>query len=454
MTKGNPFPIMLSFALPLFLGNVFQQLYNIIDSVVVGRAIGANALAAVGATVPLNFLILGFAMGLCSGLCIPVAQRFGAGDIPAMRAYIANAAYLASVIGVIITVIAVLFTRPTLELLNTPPEIIDDAYDFIVVIFAGIPSIMFYNLLAGILRALGDSKTPLYFLVVACIINAVADIVMIVGLGMGVGAAGIATVGAQTLSGFLCLFYMRKNFPVLTFSKDELKPSLARMKTLASVGLPMALQFSIIAIGSLILQWSVNGLGTIKVTAVTTANRITQLTFMPLDTLGITMATYCGQNLGAGKLDRIRKGVGIGIKTGLVYSVVAGVALAFLGQYMGMLFVSPKETAVLNDLVYFLRIVSVAYPTLAVLLVIRNSLQGMGFPLVPLGAGLLEMAARMFAALALVKLWGFFAVCISAPMAWVGGDILLIPAYFVAIAKLKKRFALPSTVVAQKAAES
>lgn len=438
MTKGKPFPVILRFCIPMLFGSIFQQFYNIADTLIVGRFISVDALAAVGSTGSLNFLVIGFLLGICSGFCIPVSQSFGAGDIKEMRRYIANSLYLCAFFTVLLTVVTLLFTRQMLVLMGTPEDILEGAYSYIIVIFAGIVAIMVYNLMASILRALGDSKTPLYFLAIACVLNVALDLLFILVFGMGLGGVGLATVLAQAVSGVMCVVYVWRNYPILHFMRDELRFSWKHCKRLLVIGVPMALQFSITAVGAVILQRAVNGLGTAVIASITTGNRISMLLTQPMETLGITMATYCGQNLGAGRPDRISGGVRVAIRMTLVYSVFAGVVLWFFGRYLSLIFIDGSETEILRDMVYFLRIIGACYPVLGVLFVLRNSIQGMGNSFLPMFAGVSELVARSLVAFLLVGAIGFTAVCLAGPVAWLFADILLIPSYFVVLNKIKK----------------
>ena len=273
MTRGNPIKLILSFCLPLVAGNIFQQLYNMVDSIIVGKFVGVNALAAVGATGSINFLVLGFALGLCSGFGIPVAQSFGAQNYSMMRKHVANALYLCLFATIFLTTITLFTTPSLLRLMQTPSDIYQDSYTYISIMFMGIIATIYYNMLSSILRALGDSKTPLLFLAVASIINVILDYIFVVYFKMGVAGVAWATLIAQAISAVLCAFFMAKHFPILKFSKEELKLDGHCCKELLAIGLPMALQFSITAVGSVMIQTAINGLGSAKVAAVTAANK-------------------------------------------------------------------------------------------------------------------------------------------------------------------------------------
>lgn len=443
MTSGKPYKLILSFALPMIFGNVFQQLYNMVDTIIVGKYVGVDALAAVGSTGAINFLVIGFALGICSGFSIPVAQSFGAGNHSEMRQYVANSMYLSAAAAVILTVTTMLLTGPILRITNTPEEIYNDAYRYIIVIFAGISATIFYNMLAGILRALGDSKTPLVFLGISSVLNIILDLTFIIVFKMGVFGASFATVVSQGISALLCLFYIIKNYDILKFDSFELKPDMEKMKKLISIGVPMALQFSITAIGSIILQSAVNTLGKTAVASMTAAIKIQTVAMGPMESMGITMATYCGQNRGAGKYSRITAGIGQSIGMIMIYCVVACAAVSFLGGTLTTLFIDKKTTdpenmqKIIELSVYYLRINGIFYPFLGVLFIIRNSLQGLGYSMLPMLAGVSELAARSLVAILLVSSIGYTAVCLASPVAWVFADIVLIVTYAVKIKELK-----------------
>ena len=306
LTTGSPIRLILQFAVPTLLGLLFQQLYNLVDTMIVGKLLGAQALAAVGSTGSINFFVIGFCTGVCSGFAIPVAQRVGAGDLSKMRRYVANAAYLSALFALVITVATGLGCRGILTLMQTPEDIFDGANAYIFVIFMGIPATFLYNLLAGILRSLGDSRTPVYFLALSSFLNIFLDFAFILWFDAGVAGAAIATVMSQAISGLACLAYIVKKYPILRMNREERQPDFRSCKVLCAMGIPMGLQYSITAIGSIILQASVNALGSVYVAAVAAGAKLFQLLACPFDAMGATMATYCGQNVGACRLDRLR----------------------------------------------------------------------------------------------------------------------------------------------------
>lgn len=454
MTTGKPYKLILGFTIPLVLGNIFQQLYNMVDTIIVGNYVGVNALAGVGSTGAISFLVIGFALGCCSGFSIMVAQRFGAGDYSGMRKYVANSVYLCTVISVLLTIVTMLLTKPILRIMNTPDEIFNHAYYYIIIIFAGIPATMFYNILAGILRALGDSKTPLIFLGIASVLNIVLDLVLIIGFKMGVAGAGVATVVSQGISAFLCLIYMRKNYDVLKFQKDELKYDTEKSVKLISVGIPMALQFSITAIGSIVLQSAVNALGSSTVAAVTAATKIQTLAIGPMESIGITMATYCGQNRGAKKYSRIRVGILQSILISMIYCIASAIFVSFLGGAMTVMFVSAEQTTpeimkeIISLSVKYLRLNGLFYPALGVLFILRNAIQGMGYSMLPMLAGVSELIARTLVVFGFISAYGYTAACLASPVAWLFADVILISVYIVKMKALKKEIIFTRRVIA------
>ena len=439
MTHGNPLPLILGFCVPMLVGNLFQQFYSMVDAIIVGKFIDVDALAAVGSTGSVSFLIIGFTTGITSGSSILPSQSFGAGDYSEMRKYIANAVYLCIITTVIVTSLALGFCYPLLKIMQTPDDIIGLAYDYIAVIFGGICVTMAYNLMAGILRAMGDSRSPLYFLIVASIINIGLDILFIVVCGMGVAGAGWATVISQGFSALLCFIYMKKTFPILSFEKGEMAFSKERILAIAKLGVPMGLQFSITAIGSILLQSAVNGLGKVTMAAVTAAGKMQSIMVAPMETLGITMATYAGQNLGAGKYQRIKNGLNCSFVTGFAYSLVAILMVLFLSRPLCLLFVDAEETQVIEQAVYFIRISAFFYPVLSVLFITRSSLQGLGYSFLPMLAGACELSARTVVALFLIAPFGFNAACFASPIAWVAATSLLVVVYIVKMRELRKR---------------
>ena len=448
MTHGSPFKLILSFWFPMLLGNLFQQVYNLADSIIVGRFVGVKAFAGVSATASLNFMILGFLLGMCSGCAIPVAQAFGEGDPHRMRKYFANALYLCGGLAAVMSVVTVLAARPILRWIGTPEDIMDQAYGYIVYIFGGMMAVMLYNLSSSVLRAVGNTRTPLYFLVLSCAVNVGLDLALVVGLGMGVTGAAVATVAAQLLSGLLCLWVIFSKYDVLRIRGEEWKPDAACLSRLSGIGLPMGLQFSITAIGSLIMQTAVNGLGTVAVAAIGAGGKVYTVFVCPFDAMGATVATWCGQNLGARRLDRVRQGVRISMLSMTVYAVVALFAVRLVGRTMIGLFIDSGETAVIDKAVQYLNMVVLFFIPLLTIFVLRNGLQGLGYSRIAMFAGLFELAGRAFVAFALVGPYGFDGAILANPAAWIMADALLIPAWLHTVRTLQRGYAVEPARIA------
>ena len=444
MTVGAPMPILLSFILPLLLGLLFQQFYAMVDTVVVGNFLGMEALAGVGSTGSINFLVLGLCNGVCAGFAIPVAQKFGEKDFDGLRNFVGNMIWLGGIIALVVTAVTTIGCRAILTAMNTPESTFSYAYDYIFLIFLGIPATMLYNLLSGILRSLGDSRTPLMFLVFSSLLNVALDIVCVVTLQMGVAGAGWATLISQLISGLLCLLYMDRKFPILHLKRENLLWRGHCVRRLLIMGLPMGLQYSITAIGSILLQTAVNGLGAVSMAAVAASGKVTNLFASPYDAMGTMAATYAGQNLGAGKLDRVHHGVKDCCFLGVAYSLAALVVMYFLGAQMTALFLDSKDVASSAQILPLARqllVTNAAFyiPLLGVNL-FRFTIQGLGYSNLAVIAGVFEMIARGAVA-ALVSVFGFTAVCYASPAAWVLADCFLIPAYFICMKRRTKEAA-------------
>lgn len=439
MTVGSPMKLIIEFAVPMLLGLLFQQVYNLVDTMIVGRALGVQALAAVGSTGSINFMIIGFCLGVCSGFALPVAQRFGAKDYEELRKYVGNSAVISAIIAIVMTVATGILCNQILLWMNTPQDIIALSYDYIFVIFMGIPATILYNMLSGYLRSLGDSVTPLIFLIISSVLNIGMDLLFILQFHMGVTGAALATVIAQGISGILCLIVVMKKFDILHLKRDDWKLERGHVGTLLGMGLPMGFQYSITAIGSVILQTAVNGLGSIAVASMTAATKISMFMCCPFDALGSTMATYGGQNVGAGKLNRLSKGMWSAGILGIIYSVVILGVLQLWGQNLVYLFVDAGEVMVVQQAKQFLIVNAEFYIFLVFVNVVRFLIQGMGFSGFAVFAGVFEMVARTFVGMALVPVFGFRAACYASPVAWIMADIFLFPAYYYVLHRLKKQ---------------
>ena len=446
MTHGSPARLIIGFWVPLVLGNLFQQVYNLVDSIIVGRFVGVDAFAGVSATGSLNFLIIGFLLGLCSGCAIPVAQAFGENDPHKMRKYFANAIYLCGGIAVVMSVATVLSCRAILRWIGTPEDILEQAYGYIVYIFAGMVAVMLYNLASGVLRAVGNTRTPLYFLILSCAVNVALDFAFVVGLGMGVTGAALATVLSQLLSGVLCLRLIFKKYDVLHIHGEEWQLDAACVKRLAGIGAPMGMQFSITAIGSLVMQPAVNGLGSGAVAAIGAGSKVYTLFCCPFEAMGATIATWCGQNLGARRIDRVRLGVRESLLAMAAYAVAALFIVRALGEPLIRLFITGSEEAIIADALKFLDTVVRFFIPLLLIFVLRNGLQGLGYSRVAMFAGLFEMVGRTFVAFALVGPYGFDGAILANPVAWIMADVLLIPTYLHTVRVLERQTAATAGV--------
>jgi putative MATE family efflux protein len=451
LTKGNPLKLMILFTIPLLIGNVFQQLYSFMDALIVGRTIGKDALAAVGATGSINFLIIGFAQGTTAGLSVLTAQAFGARDERGVRKSFGSSIWISIAITAILTAVSVSMTRPLLELMQTPPEIIDQSVAFVRVIFIGVFASMAFNLLSNMMRALGDSRTPLIFLIIATVVNIALELLFILGFHWGVAGAGWATVIAQTFSAILCWLFIKKRIPLLVIRKQDLAFDWQSILEHLKVGLPMGFSMSIIAIGSVILQVMLNTLGTDAVAAYTAAGRIDQLATLPASSFGLAMATFAAQNLGAREYGRIRRGVHQTLALNVGVSAVLGALIIMFGRPLVNLFLGPNQPAVTALAQTYFHYNASMYWLLAILFTMRNLLQGLGKTMVPTVAGLFELLMRAFAGIVLVTHLGFAGASMANPLAWIGSVFVLVNVYFRTMKKIRQQ---EDRQAAKKAAEA
>lgn len=439
MTVGSPLRQITKFALPLILGYILQQMYLVIDAAIVGRWIGVGALAAVGASSSIMFLVMGFCNGACAGFAIPVAQSFGAKDYSKMRLYVANAVRISAVMATVVTLLSLMFCRRILQMVNTPANIFHDAYIFLMLQFAAIPLTFGFNLFSGQIRALGNSRQPFYFLITSAVVNVLLDVVLILGCGLGVAGAGIATWLSQALSVILCLWYIRKRMQLLIPKGDERRFDNKRTSILLNNGVPMGLQFSITGIGIIMLQSANNALGTTCVAAFTASMRIKYLFTCVFENIGVAMATYCGQNLGARRMDRVTKGVKDAITLMLIYFVFTFALIYPFANWMMRLFVDSGEAEVVGRAAQFMRIANYFYPALGLLTILRYSIQGLGFSNLSMLSGVMEMIARCGVSLWLVPALAWTGVCLGDPVAWIMADLFLIPAFLWVQQRLRKQ---------------
>lgn len=422
LTVGKPLFQILRFALPLVLGTLFQQLYSFADTVIVGRCLGTDALGAVGTTYSLNFLILGFVQGACVGFGIPVAETFGAKDKGGLRKYLFNGALLCVVLSVVFTLFTTLMAGPLLQLIHTPEELYADAVLYIRIIFLGIPATVLYNYASSVLRAMGDSQHPFYFLLAASVLNIGLDYLLIVPMGMGVDGAAIATVLSQLLSGGLCAFWFftrTAKQEELTFRGQSSLLSAGHCKRLAYIGFPMGFEYSVSAIGAVIMQDAINLLGSTAVAAQTAGEKIRQMFTLPMESVGMAMATYVGQNHGAHRTDRIKQGIKDGCTIQLTYCVAAWVIIFFLKPYAVGLVLGDADPAVTAGAIQYLAIMSLLFCFHGLLMIFRNTLQGLGYSVQAIISGVGELIGRSLGGLLAVKTGlGYVGICLSNPFAW------------------------------------
>lgn len=439
LTTGSPMKLILGFAFPMFLGLLFQQFYSLVDTMIVGKYLGVDPFAGVGSTGSLNFIVIGFCMGLCSGFSVPISQSFGAKDFRMLRKMVTNSVWLCVFFSVIFTTLMLVFCRPVLTLMNTPENIFEYAYIYIFIIFAGIPCTILYNMTAAILRALGDSKSPIIFLAISSAINIGLDLLLIIVFKMGVDGAALATVISQGVSGVISVIYIKKKFDILAMEKDDWKLEGRLVGKLTGVGIPMGLQYSITGIGSVILQTAVNGLGSIYVASMTAGSKINMFLACPFDALGQTMAPYAGQNIGARKLDRVGKGLRAACIIGFIVSGLMVIVVKLFGDQLTMLFLDEKDPVIMQNSTQLLIIVSAFYCLLTLVNTVRFTIQGMGFSSLAIIAGVMEMFARGIAGMLLVPAFGYLGACYSSPLAWLMADAFLIPAFFLCKRKVARQ---------------
>lgn len=435
MTKGSPVRLITMFMIPMCLSNIFQQFYNIADSIIAGQFLGVDALAAIGSTGSLIFLVTGWLSGLTSGFAILVAQCFGAGKLDRMRHYVAMSVYLSLAFVAVMTAGLLIANEPILRLMNAPEDLLPDIRYYMAIIYSGLLVTGAYNALAAVLRALGDSRSPLYFLIISAVINVVLDIAFIVVFHMGVEGCGYATVIAQGISAVLCLIYIIRKFEILRLRKEDFHISGSSMCRLLSLGVPMGLQFSITAVGTIVVQGAINVYGAVYMAGFSAAGKIQNIVATVFVSFGATVATYVGQNRGAGRMDRVRQGVRLTQIMILVWSFVMMAVIGLLGRYLILIFVSSSEKEVIEAAMTYFHVAIWAYPFLGSIYLYRNAIQGMGYGLIPMMGGVFELAARVLIVIWVAGKASFAGVCLSDPAAWVAALIPLVPYYFVMMKK-------------------
>lgn len=440
MTKGSPLKLIVKFIIPVVLGNIFQQLYNMVDTIIVGRCVGLDALAAVGATGTISFLILGFATGLTTGFTVITSQKFGAGDYKGVKLSVTNALFLSALVAGVLTFASVKGMPWLLTIMNTPENIYEMSYEYIVTICAGMTFTILYNIMASLLRAVGNSKAPLYFLIISAALNIFLDLLLIRTFGMGVKGAALATIVSQGISGVLCVFYTIKKVKLLVPGKDELKLDSHCIRNQLNIGLPMALQFSITAVGTIMVQTALNLFGSVIVASYTAANKAVQLATLPYGALGATMATYSAQNRGINDIDRIKKGVKVASIMNIVYSVlIYGVALLTLAPLM-KLFIDASSGVDFEEILGYGKIYAVisgtCFAPLGQIFIFRNAMQGCGFSFAAMLGGIVELISRWIIASVATHLNSFRGVCAADPVTWLVTAIFLMVAYWLTVRKM------------------
>lgn len=430
MTEGSPIKLILAFMVPLLIGNIFQQFYNIADIIIVGRIMGVHALAAVGASAPVFFILLGLTMGLASGFSVVTGQRFGAGDMVGVRRSAAMAGMLSVAITLVMTALLSAAMPLIMDLMNISEELYEDAYNYISIIIYGVISMMMYNLLSCLCRALGDSKTPLYFLIVSSILNVLLALLFIIQFGWGVPGSAIALIIAQGFSAILCFFYMAKKFPMLHIQRSDWKLDPAFAWQHLRIGLPMSVQFTIIGLGILFIQSVCNTFGSETIAGFVSALRLEQLALQPMISFGIAMAVFSAQNYGARRFDRIKKGVRQCSLASFAFSAVAIAGMLGLGEQLISIFTTVQDDELLGQALLYLSISVPFYLFLGQIFVFRNALQGMGISSVPLISGILELVLRAVAAFVLAGMWGYVGICAASPICWVAACLFTTGCYF------------------------
>ena len=438
LTTGHPLRRILLFCFPLLIGSLFQQAYTLADSVIIAKYLGVSSFAAVGSTSSFHTLIVGFALGFCSGLCIPVAQHFGSRNISVIRRTVLNGLYMVVAVSLFIGVVMTLLARPILILLRTPSDILDESCTYISIIFAGVGIILIYNLCLGCMRALGDSRTPFFILVICCLLNIALDLLFVVTFHMGVAGVAYATLLSQLLSTLLCLYAIRKHFPLLHFTKKDTVFSFSIIKSLCAISIPVGLQFFITSMGSVLLQASINSLGSDVVAAASAGSKVQTVLLAPLDCAGIAIATFASQNLGANRLDRIRQGSMQTMLACSIYSFLAFWICRAFGTSLSKIFLHASDPAILAMTQQYLNLNTLFYISLSVIYVYRNTLQGLGRANATMFAGVPELIGRTIIALFFVTPYGYAGACFGNPAAWTLAALVLLPMYRSAIRKLQK----------------
>ena len=435
MTKGNPLKHIILFSIPLLIGNIFQQLYNIADLVIVGRTLGVKPFAAIGAVAPLFFLVTFVIVGLTNGFAVITGQRYGAKDMAGVKNSVVVSTILSTIVTVAFSIISTVFMNPILKLMHVPQEIYHNAYWYVEIIIIGLIVTTFYNMLASIIRALGDSKTPLYYLIVSSIANIILAIIFVKDLHWGVPGSAVAMILSQGISVILCLFLIKYKFSILCLTKDEWKIKIDNkfwqsVKDHLNVGLPMAFQFSLIGLSIIIIQGVCNTFGSDVIAALTAALRIEQIATLPMMSFGVALAAYVAQNFGAKKFKRIRLGVVKTSTINLVISIVMAFVMRIWGTNIIGAFIGSASDHVINIAHQYLLISTIFYFFLGQIFIYRNALQGMGETFFPFMACLFELFARAFSAIYLSVKFGYIGMFYAGPIAWICASSIMFVGYF------------------------
>lgn len=442
MTSGSPLSLMVGFVIPIFVGNLFQQLYLMSDTLIVSRLLGVEALAAVGSVSPFSYMVVGFAQGLTMGFTAILSQRFGAGDNEGMRKVYAMSTLLSVLISFLLSIVFTFMSRPMLKLVNTPDNILDMAVEYIAIIYIFLIFQVLYNLYAGVLRSLGDSKSPLVFMIISAITNIILDIIAIAVFHMGVGGAALATVFSQGLSALLSFIYIKKKFTILTPSKEEKKYDRSLSKVLLKVGLPGAFQYSITAISCILVQASLNNFGSDSVAAYSVANKIENMVTQFYPALGIGISTFAGQNLGAGKLKRVRKGFRVSVYLNIAYSIFALIICQSFASPMSKLFIDSNTSSpvVIEESILYVTTMSLFFIPLGFIFIFRTGCQGLGSGKIPMISAIIELVARTCTAFSLPYFFGFLGICYSNAVSWISAGFILPIVYLAFMKKLERHY--------------
>lgn len=424
LTKGNPLKLIILFALPVFLGNVFQLLYSLIDTKIVGETLGETSLAAVGATNPINTLIVGFLIGITNGFAVVVARYFGAKDFDNLKKSVASSLTLGIITAVILTFVSVVFLMPLLRILNTPDNVRNQSYDYIKIIFLGMIISMLYNVCASVLRAIGDTVTPLMFLIFSAIINIFLDYLFILNFGFGVKGAAYATVLSQLISAIMCFIYIIKRYPELHLKRSDFEFSKDIVKGLYKSGCSMGFMMSIVSLGTVALQGAINTFGTNIIVAHTAARKITEIFMIMFSVFGTTMATYCGQNLGAGKINRINEGIKIVISITWIWSLLMILITYLFAPKLIRFITGSTNTEVIYNATLYLKIDTLFYFVPAMISIFRNSMQGIGDHRTPIVSSLIELVGKFLIAILLAPAIGYTGIILAEPIVW---NLMVIP---------------------------